>query len=82
MIYLLIVGSVFFFMFMLMLWVFTIPASQTEKHQRRILAKARSNASSSPDIIVSGAKLSDISYINELFLKRASTFKSSARISP
>jgi len=69
MIYLLIVGSVFFFMFMLMLWVFTIPASQTEKHQRRILAKARSNASSSPDIIVSGAKLSDISYINELFLK-------------
>jgi tight adherence protein B len=56
-------------MLMLMLWVGSIPGMRQEMHQKKILQRARSTREESATILVSKAKISDISYINELFLK-------------
>jgi len=69
-IYLIICLGFFGCAFMLSLWLFTIPGMRKEIHQRKILSKARrTKVSSSADILVSKARVSEISLVNEALLK-------------
>lgn len=65
-----IIVSFFVGAFMLGMWMVTLPDLRKEEHQRKILAKARTPRSgSTADAVISKAPASEISYINELFLK-------------